>query len=255
MSLEKELELARRLAAQAAQTALAHRGRGLEAESKADLSPVTAADRACERLIAAALEEVFPEDGLIGEEGAWRPPRSGRRWIVDPIDGTLDYLRRIPTWSVLIALEDAQGVAAGVCYLAEQEEMYFAARGAGAFLNGRPLRASAVACADQALLCINGLHKIGDLPWAGRLIELMGRFWAVRSLGGCQDAMLVASGRAEAWIEPHAREWDLAPLKIIAEEAGAAFFNFDGGTSIRGGNCVLAAPGLAGLLRDFLRLG
>jgi len=252
MALERELELARRLAEQAGEVALAHREGGVQAESKADLSLVTAADRACERLIAAALEEAFPADGLIGEEGALRPSRSGRRWIVDPIDGTLDYLRRIPTWSVLIALEDAEGVAAGVCYLAEQQEMYFAARGEGAFLNGRPLRASTVARADQALLCINALHKIGDLPWAGRLIELMGRFGAVRSLGGCQDAMLVASGRAEAWIEPHAREWDLAPLKIIAEEAGAAFFNFDGGASVYGGNCVIAAPGLAGLLREFL---
>lgn len=251
MAYQRELELARRLAVEAAECALAHRSRGVVAESKLDLSPVTAADRDCERLVAAALEQAFPADGLIGEEGALKPSLSGRRWIVDPIDGTLDFLRRIPTWSVLLALEDEQGVAVGVCYLAEQEQMYMARRGEGAFVNDRRLRASALDDPSQALLCINGLHKVQDLPWAARLPSLMRRFCAVRSFGGCQDAMLVASGRADAWIEPYAREWDLAPLKIIAEEAGAVFFNFDGGASIYGGDCVLAAPGLADLLRRF----
>ncbi len=253
MAYEKELELARRLARQAAEVALAHRSRGLTAESKLDRSLVTAADRECERLIAAALEEVFPEDGLIGEEGALKPSRSGRRWIVDPIDGTLDYLRRIPTWSVLLALETSGDAPLGVCYLAEQDEMHFAVRGQGAFVNDQPLRASAIAEAGRALLCINSLHRMREWSWSQRLPALMSAFSAVRSFGGCQDAMMVASGRAEAWIEPYAYEWDLAPLKVIAEEAGAVFFNFDGGASIYGGNCVIVAPGLADLLRAFLR--
>ncbi len=253
MAFERELELARRLAKQAGEVALAHRGQGLRAEAKLDLSPVTAADRECERLIGAALEEVFPEDGLIGEEGALKPSRSGRRWIIDPIDGTIDYLRCIPTWSVLLALEDPAGVAVGVCCLVEQAETYFAVRGQGAFVNDRPLHASGVADPGQALLCVNGLHKIRESRWAERLFGLMARFSAVRSFGGCQDAMLVASGRAEVWIEPYAREWDLAPLRVIAEEAGAVFFNFDGGSSIYGGDCVVVAPGLAGLLRSVLR--
>lgn len=252
MVYARELELAERLARQAAELALAHRKRGLTAESKLDLSPVTAADRACEQLIAAAVQETFPQDGLVGEEGARKPPSSGRQWIIDPIDGTVDYLRGIPTWSVLIGLEDSQGVAVGVCYLAEQDEMYAASRGAGAFLNGKRLCASAISDPGEALLCVNALHKMQEFAWAGRLLEWMRRFRAVRSFGGCQDAMLVASGRADVWIEPHASEWDLAPLKIIAEEAGALFSNFDGGASIYGGNCVIAAPGLAGMLRDFL---
>jgi len=252
MGYEKELETARRLALQAAQIALRHREKGLTTEIKADLSPVTLADRDCERLIAAALDQAFPEDGLVGEEGALKASRSGRRWIIDPIDGTVDYIRRIPTWSVLIALEDQQGVAAGVCHLAEQQQMYFAARSAGAFMNEEKLRASAASDPAQALLCVNGLHLVSALPWAERLLRLIAGFHAVRSFGGCQDAMLVVSGRADAWIEPHAREWDLAPLKIIAEEAGAVFFNFNGEGSIYGGNCVIAAPGLAATLRAWL---
>ena len=80
----------------------------------------------------------------------------------------------------------------------------------------------------------------------------MAQFWAVRNMGGCPDAMLVASGKAEAWIEPRAKPWDLAPAKIITDEAGGRFFNFDGGNSIYGGNCVTCAPGLEAELRRFV---
>jgi fructose-1,6-bisphosphatase/inositol monophosphatase family enzyme len=81
----------------------------------------------------------------------------------------------------------------------------------------------------------------------------MAGFWAVRSMGGCQDAALVVSGRAEAWIELEAKAWDLAPFKVIAEEAGARFFNFDGGASIHGGNAVVCAPFLEQELRGLVK--
>ena len=81
----------------------------------------------------------------------------------------------------------------------------------------------------------------------------MAGYWAVRSMGGCQDAVLVCSGRAEAWIELAAKAWDLAPFKVIAEEAGARFFNFDGGSSIHGGNAVICSPFLEQELRELVR--
>lgn len=252
MAWERELEAARELAARAGEMALRLRERGLAAEAKADLSLVSEADRACERLIVAELGGRFPEDGVLGEEGAARPSRSGRRWIIDPIDGTLDYLRGIPAWSVLLALEDEGEVVVGVCHMAGTGETYYAVRGAGAYRDSVRLEASRTIDPCEAVLCVNALHKAGRAPWGDRLIGLMGRFRAVRSFGGCQDAMLVAAGHADAWIEPEAREWDLAALKVIAEEAGASFFNFDGGASIYGGNCVIAAPGLAGPLREWM---
>jgi fructose-1,6-bisphosphatase/inositol monophosphatase family enzyme len=217
-----------------------------------DLSPVTAADRECEELIGRMLEESFPGDGLIGEEGALKKSSTGRRWIVDPIDGTRDYIRGLPTWSVLIALEVGSEVPLGVCHLVEQDRLYCALRGGGAYCNDRRIGISAITQPSQSLLCINGFHEILGLPFAGRLLEWMRQFWAVRSLGGCQDAMLVASGKAEAWIEPHAHPWDLAPLRVITEEAGAVFFNFDGGSSIYGGNCAVCVPALEMELRKFV---
>lgn len=252
MVFERELEVARRIARQAGELALAQRAGGLETETKPDLSPVTAADRACERMIAQVLEESFPADGLMGEEGALKEASSGRRWILDPIDGTRDYIRRTPTWSVLVALEAAGQVEVGVCHLVEQDEMYFAVRGGGAYVNDRAIRVSGVCDPGQAVLCVNSLNDVARLPFAGRLIGWMQKFWSVRSFGGCQDAMLLASGRADAWIEPRAAAWDLAPLKVIIEEAGGVFFNFDGGSSIYGGNGAACAPGLEAELRRFI---
>jgi histidinol-phosphatase len=81
----------------------------------------------------------------------------------------------------------------------------------------------------------------------------MGKFWAVRSMSGAPDAMLVAGGHGEIWVEPTAKAWDLAPIKVIVEEAGGVFFNFDGGSSIHAGNCVVCTPGLADTARAFLR--
>jgi len=252
MAFERELEVARRIARQAGELALAHRARGVRAEAKIDLSPVTAADRDCERLISRILEEEFPADGLVGEEGALKEARSGRRWIIDPIDGTRDYIRHTPTWSVLIALEAHEQVEVGVCYLVEQDEMYFAVRGGGAYVNDRAIRVSGVSSPAQAVLCVNSLNLAGKMPFADRLLEWMRQFWSVRSFGGCQDAMLLASGRADAWFEPVASAWDLAPLKVIIEEAGGVFFNFDGASSIHGGNGVACVPGLEAELRRFV---
>ncbi len=252
MNLEKELEVARRAARQAGELALRLRGRGLAAEAKADASPVTAADRECEQLLAAALSEAFPEDGLLGEEGARREPRSGRRWIIDPIDGTRDFLRGNGSWAVLIGLETDGDIAAGVCFMPERGEMYFASRGSGAWRNDDRIAISAITEPARAVLCVTGLNDIAGRPYAGRLVDWLAEFWAVRSLGGCLDAMMVASGRAEAWIEPAAEVWDLAALKVILEESGARFVNFDGGSSARGGNCIACVPALEAPLRRFL---
>ena len=195
MTFEKELGVGRTIARQAGDVALRYRSQGIQAETKPDLSPVTAADRECERLISRVLEETFPEDGLIGEEGALKKSTSGRRWIIDPIDGTRDYLRGIPTWGVLVALEIGREPVVGICYLAEQGEMYSAARGGGAFSNDRRIRVSGISVPSQSVLCVNSLDLVGKLPFAGRLLEWIEQFWSVRSFGGCQDAMLLASGK------------------------------------------------------------
>ena len=232
-----ELELMDIAAKQAGDIALRYWNTGLTAETKSDASPVTLADRECEIAIAHALEEAFPDDGLLGEEGAAKNSRSGRRWIIDPIDGTRDFLRGNRAWAVLIGLEDAGKVVAGVSYLPAMDEMFTASRGAGAFLNGQPIRASNISDPSQAVLCVNQFSTISQYAFSEGLLEWMAQFWAVRS---------------DLWIETSGKPWDFAPLKIIAEEAGAKFFNFDGGSTIYGGNCVVCAPGMEQVARKFV---
>lgn len=243
---KRELEVARRAALRAGRLALRHQARGLTADAKPDLSPVTAADRESEALIAASLLEAFPADGLLGEEGARKDSGSGRRWIVDPIDGTRDFLRGFPSWAVLIALENQGQVDVGVAHFPAQPATYYAVRGQGSFRDGARLHASAISDPAQAVVSMPLFLS------APRLVDWLASFWSARSFGGCQDAVYVASGQAELWIEPSGKPWDYAALRIIGEEAGAVFLNFDGGASIYAGNCALCAPGLEGELRRFL---
>src|SRR6202044_564001 len=116
--------------------------------TKPDHSPVTQADRECERMIARLLSDAFPEDGVLGEEGARAESRSGRRWIIDPIDGTRDYVRGNPLWANLIALEADNDVVVGVCNLPVLGKLYSASRGGGAHCNGSPIRPSAKTSVD-----------------------------------------------------------------------------------------------------------
>lgn len=252
MPYEKELLWARSAAVEAGGIAVRLQTSGLGVETKADLSPVTSADKACEAAIAARLAEAFPGDGILGEEGAFVESLSGRRWIVDPIDGTRDFLRGNRFWATLIGLEQDGEVVAGVAYFPALNDMYFAARGLGSFRNDARIRASDIGDPAQAVFCLNGIQNLPTHPQRDRILAWSARCWAVRSVGGAVDAMLVCSGAAEVWLEPSAKAWDLAPLKVIAEEAGARFFNLDGGSSIHGGDCVICAPGLEAAFRAAL---
>ena len=249
---DREIDTVEKIAREAGKVALRYWAKGITAETKSDNSPVTIADKECERTIARLLEAAFPEDGLLGEEGSAKTSRNGRRWIIDPIDGTRDFVRGNRVWSVLIGLEAQGEVVAGVCFLPAMDEAFTAAKGAGAFCNGSPIQASPIKSASEAVLCLNGLNNVAKFGWSAGLIEWMDQFWAVRSMGGCLDAMMVARGQADLWIEIVGQPWDFAPLKIIAEEAGAKFFNFDGGSSIYGKSGVICAPGMEEAARRFV---
>ncbi len=245
MNFELELEFARRLAAAAGENAKHIRARGVTAETKADASPVTIADRDNERLIREAIEREFPGDGILGEEGSSKPGSSGRRWIIDPIDGTRDFVRGNRFWCVLIAIEEAGESLAGVAHFPMLDETYWATRGGGSYLNGQRLHASAIQSIGDCVFSASGLQLIQARPLLPRITELMQRSWAVRSHGGALDACLVAAGQADVWFEPKVEVWDLAALKLIIEEAGGAFFALDGSRRIDRGTALGCAPRLA----------
>lgn len=253
MSYESELSLAKSLAEEAGRIALQFQRNGVSAELKADESPVTAADRACEKLIVEGLSKAYPGDGFLGEEGAHREGQSRRRWIIDPIDGTKDFLRGIPLWAILIGLEDQGEIVAGVAYSPGQRLMMSAAKGAGAWANGERVCVSGESDPAKAVLSFNGFNKAGVTRFGAGLLDWVGKFWCVRSLGGAVDAMMLAAGHADVWIEPNAQPWDLAPLKILIEEAGGRFGSFSGGNSIYDGNAWACSPGIEAYVRELVR--
>ncbi len=256
MAYKNELTIGALIARKAGDLALEIREGNIGIESKSDESPVTIADKACEALIARELSEAFPGDGQMGEEGASRESANGRRWIIDPIDGTRDFIRGTGAWSVLIGLEENGIGVAGFAYFPTTGTLYSAALGEGAWRErgGKTERIAAKnpATRAEALLCCNGLGFMHRYAFAPRLLDWISAFWTVRSMGGCLDSMLVASGAADAWIEAQAKPWDLAPLKIIAQEAGLVTFDFTGEDTIYGGNYVICGPALADEIRAFV---
>jgi len=254
VTFEREIEVARTAALKAGELVLQYQSHGVTPETKPDLSPVTIADRESERLISSLLSEAFPEDGLLGEEGGRKVPTSGRRWIIDPIDGTRDFLRGLPGWAVLIALETENGVDAGVCHFPALNVTYHAARGAGAWRDDTRIRVSRIDDLAQAVLLVSELNEMSGLPFAPRLLEWTKKLWLVHSYSSCQDGLYVASGRAEVSLQASGKAWDFAAPRIVAEEAGAVFFNFDGRATIYGGNGVIAVPPLVAGVRELLGL-
>jgi histidinol phosphatase-like enzyme (inositol monophosphatase family) len=241
------------VAREAGALALDFQRRGVDAEQKEDESPVTAADRACEKLIAERILAAFPDDGLLGEEGSSRTSHNGRKWIIDPIDGTRDYVRGIPLWAVLIGFEHDGEVVAGAAFSPCQHLLMSASKGQGATANGEPAHVSAKAAPEEAVLSFNGFNKVGVEPFAHTLLPWVRKFWAVRGLGGSIDAMLVAQGKADVWIEPSAKPWDFAALKIVIEEAGGRFSSLDGENTIYGGSAYACTPGLEPYIWELIR--
>ncbi len=254
MAYDSELFFARSAARKAGEACQRILHGGFTAETKPDDSPVTIADKESERLIVSILSEAFPDDGFLGEEGANRESKSGRRWIVDPIDGTRDFVRNNRLWAILIGLEENGEPVVGVCYLPMLGEMYYAAKGEGAFLDGQPIHASAISSVQQAVVCVNKLNGVTHPPFGARLLDWLAGFWCVRVFGGIYDAMLVASGRMEIWIEPSVAPWDLCAPVCILREAGARFFALNGKPGIYEGNGAACAPGMEPEVKRFLNL-
>ena len=183
-----------------------------------------------------------------------RESKSGRRWIIDPIDGTRDFIRAgTRPWTMLIGLEDNGKIVAGHEYFPATGEMFSAAKGEGAWWDGKRIHASKIEKKSQALLCCNGIGFMHRYPFKAEFLDWASEFWTVRSVLAVHlDAMLVASGRAGVWIEAQCAPWDVAPLKIIAEEAGCVTFDFTGKDTIYGGNFVITVPALADVILKFV---
>lgn len=216
-----------------------YRAEDLHVETKPDLTPVTEADRAVEQAIRGRLAEVRPADAVIGEEyGADPHAAGGRRWIVDPIDGTKSYVRGMPTWSTLIALAVADEITVGVVSAPALPRRWWAQRGAGAFADGKPMLVSSVSALGDALLTWSGIEDWDGIGRLDAIVELGRSCWRSRGIGDAWQYMLVAEGVAEIALDPSVSVWDLAALQVIVEEAGGRFTDLGGVARPDGGDGI-----------------
>jgi myo-inositol-1(or 4)-monophosphatase len=253
------VDLAARVAERAGDLLLdgLHRRRELVETKSTGTDMVSEMDRASEALIVEELLAARPDDGIVGEEGSARDGTSGVRWVIDPLDGTTNYLYNHPGWGVSIAAEIASetgnGVVAGAVLDPVHGDLFTATLGGGARRNGRP-----TACSDQrevalALVATGfGYQPVRRGAQAQVLVGLLPHVRDIRRMGAAAvDLCSVACGRVDAYFERGLAWWDLAAGALIAAEAGAVVSSIDGGP-VEPGSVLAAAPGIATPLRDRL---
>ena len=231
------MDAAEAVARVAGEVALRHYQRGVTVETKSDGTPVSVADRQAEEAARAWLEKHCPEDGILGEELGTTRPDAPRRWILDPIDGTKTFVRRVPLWGTLVALAEGEKVLAGAAYFPAVDEILVAAQGAGCLWNGKPARVSGVSRLSEAVVLTTDA-RMGTPAQVAGLDALCLRAGHVRTWGDCYGYLLVATGRAEVMIDPLLNPWDGAALLPILEEAGGSFCDWRGERTIYGGSGV-----------------
>jgi len=207
----------------------------LEITAKADGSPVTQADQGAERLIRDAIAAEFPNDAIMGEEyddegGAV----SGRQWVIDPIDGTKSFTAGVPLYSNLLAVVDDGVPVLGIVNLPAVTELLSAVTGGGAFCNGEACRVSDKATLKGAYVMTSSVRY-----WPENYLQaVLDNDMILRTWGDAYGYSMVATGRAEAMIDPRANVWDVAPIGVILTEAGGAFTDLAGNSQITAGNGI-----------------
>jgi histidinol-phosphatase len=233
-------------------------------EAKADSSFVTEADQAVERAVRRRILERFPQHGLVGEEYGEQPSASGRRWFIDPIDGTHNYMRGVPAFATLLALEVDGRLVLGVVSAPALRRRWLAWQGGGAWAadlgprgwqpaDARRIRVSRVDDLAGASVVYSSLPSITRSGRAPGFVGLLGRAWRDRGLGDFWGYMLVAEGAAEAMIEAELRVWDLAGPRAVLQEAGGQLSDLEGGQDVPAAGVVATNGALHTTLLAALR--
>ncbi len=236
---QSDLDFAFELADRADTITLSHfRRHDLEVDRKPDRTFVTEADRAAESAIRELVASRRPEDVVSGEEFG-EVASASRRWVVDPIDGTANYLRGVPVWATLIAYEIDQVVVAAVVSAPAMGRRWWAVRDGGAYVDGQPIRVSRIDELSDAHLLYGNEEGFAAAGIAPQFAELRKQVWRTRGFGDFWQHMLVAEGTAEIAIDPFGlKEYDLIAPALIVREAGGTFSALDGTDRVTAGSGV-----------------
>jgi histidinol-phosphatase len=240
MSYDAEIRTATEAAIAAGAVQLDKRNDSLHVETKPDRSPVTDVDTLCEKIIRDMLTKRFPGDGFLGEETGEEKGSTGRKWIVDPLDGTRPFIRGLPTFSVLIALEDGGELVAGCIHLPAMGELYVAQKGKGASCNNRGIRVSSTRTLAHAIGSGFGFVEKAATAEGKALGSLMQQ-WDYAY--GFMDAFTygcIAAGKLDASINLLDKPWDCAAAACIVSEAGGRYSDINGNRSVYNGSIILS---------------
>ena len=244
MTVQADLDLALSLANHADSITTARFGAlDLRIDTKPDLTPVTDADEAVERAVRSALARERPADSIFGEEQGGTPALVGRQWVIDPIDGTKNFVRGVPLWASLIALLEDGIPTVGVVSAPALDRRWWAGRGLGAHATvgdgpARRLSVSAVAGLGSASLSFSDLTGWAEVGRREQFLALLDAVWRMRAYGDFYSYCLVAEGAVDIAAEPEVKLWDLASLDVLVREAGGSFTNLEGKPGPHGGSAV-----------------
>ncbi|MCK5043278.1 MAG: inositol-phosphate phosphatase [Candidatus Aenigmarchaeota archaeon] len=214
----------------------------LDTELKDDMSPVTIADKEAEKIIIETIRSRFPEHSILGEESGRDRNDSEYLWVIDPIDGTKNYMRKIPIFAIEIALMKDGEVIMGVSNAPVLKELLYAEKGKGAYLNGRKITVSGTKELDKAYLCFGGLKHFKKR--LDNLIRFSESAMACRGYGDFFGYHLIAQGKIDVMIDCHTNIWDIAAMSIIVDEAGGKFTDIEGNQVTEKIDSALATNGI-----------
>ena len=220
------------LAEAAGRITLEYYGKKVAIETKSDTSPVTIADRNAEEFLRAEIEKRYPQDGILGEEYGEKQGTSGIRWILDPVDGTKNFIRAVPLYGTLIGIEKDGRAAAGVLHIPPLKDTVSAFEGGGCFWNGERCRVSETPTLAEAAWMTTGLENFVKYWGKDALGRLIDRTALQRTWGDCYGYALVATGRADFMLDPVLSIWDVAPMVPIITEAGGTITDAKGQTGL-----------------------
>ena len=246
--MEAALEVARL----SSLVALRYYKQDIAVETKGDGSPVTLADRAAEQLAREWIHARFPADGILGEEFGETPGANGRRWVLDPIDGTKSFVRGVPLWGTCVAVCDGDDVLAGAAAYPAVDEHIAAAPGEGCWHNGARCRVSAIDAIERATVLVTDDRNFPSTDRRAGWDVLSHRAAVSRGWGDCYGYLLVATGRADVMVDPILNAWDAPPFLPIIEEAGGVFTGWSGRRDAFAGDAIATNRALADAARILL---
>ncbi len=237
--LEKYLNFAVKLVKNSNDITLKYYQKKLKHKVKDNNSPVTMADLNCEKFMSFKIKTRYPEHSILGEEGGESGSGSEFKWIIDPVDGTKNFMRKYPYWGTMLALEYMGEIILGVISMPALKDFVYAAKGMGCYYNDKKAKVSKIKLLKDSYLIHGGIDYISTESYKDNFLNLSRACYYSRGFGDCHGHAFIIKGKAEIMVDPHVSPWDVAPVKICVEESGGMFTDLSGKKSIYSGNALV----------------